>query len=185
MRARERNISMKKLNKVWRKITKRGTNGVSMYAKLDCVISYCGEPIPLTKDEKIIAARRLLHQFNTDGRKKGGVRMRTEVSTPPVKSKPVAKKKADKFYASWEWKKVRYEALKIHGRRCQCCGWRPGETEHGYLVVDHIKPRLKHPELALDVGNLQCLCNDCNMGKSNIYEDDFRVEKMLRDIAGG
>lgn len=98
----------------------------------------------------------------------------------PVKKKY---KKPDSFYASWEWKKVRYEALKIHGRRCQCCGWRPGDTDHGWLVVDHIKPRSKYPELELDVSNLQTSCNDCNMGKSNIYEDDFRdVDDWFRNL---
>jgi len=98
-----------------------------------------------------------------------------EFSKAHKDAKPkVAKKKSDAFYASWEWKAARYEALKLHGRRCQCCGWRPGDTPLGHLVVDHIKPRSKHPELQLDVSNLQCLCNDCNMGKSNVYEDDFR-----------
>jgi 5-methylcytosine-specific restriction endonuclease McrA len=78
------------------------------------------------------------------------------------------------FYSTWEWKRVRYEALRLHDHRCQCCGWRPGDTEGGRLVVDHIKPRSKFPSLELDVGNLQVLCNDCNQGKSNVYTDDYR-----------
>lgn len=85
-------------------------------------------------------------------------------------------KSAKSFYASWEWKKLRYEAIKMHGRKCQCCGWRPGDTEHGRLVVDHVKPRSKYPKLQLSLSNLQVLCSDCNMGKSNVYEDDFRDE---------
>lgn len=80
----------------------------------------------------------------------------------------------DPFYSSWEWKKARYEALARFQHRCQCCGWQPGDTERGYLVVDHIKSRRKHPELSLSQDNLQVLCNDCNMGKGSIYEDDFR-----------
>lgn len=83
------------------------------------------------------------------------------------------------FYRSWEWKKVRYEALKVHGRRCQCCGWKPGDTKEGHLVVDHILPRRKRPDLQLDLSNLQVLCNDCNMGKSNVHEDDFRSIDQL------
>lgn len=79
------------------------------------------------------------------------------------------------FYASWEWKAARYEALRVHGHRCQCCGWAPGDTHGGRLVVDHIKPRSKFPELELDQANLQVLCNDCNMGKSNVHTDDFRA----------
>lgn len=81
----------------------------------------------------------------------------------------------DDFYSSWERKRVRYEALAKFEHRCQCCGWQPGDTSRGYLVVDHIKPRRKFPSLALDVNNLQVLCNDCNMGKGHVYQDDFRM----------
>lgn len=86
------------------------------------------------------------------------------------------KAKSNAFYASWEWKQARYEALKLHGRQCMCCGWSPEPGSKGHLCVDHIKPRSKFPALALDVSNLQVLCNSCNMGKSNIHQDDFRSE---------
>ena len=42
------------------------------------------------------------------------------------------------------------------------------------LHVDHIKPRSKYHELELDFNNLQILCEDCNLGKLNINEEDFR-----------
>lgn len=113
---------------------------------------------------------------------KGKVSLNQSKSNRAKTHRP-AKVKGTGFYSSWEWKAARYEALKAHGRRCQCCGWRPGDTEHGYLVVDHIKPRLKYPELSLCVPNLQVLCNDCNMGKSNVWEDDFRdVEDWFANI---
>lgn len=96
------------------------------------------------------------------------------VRTRTVDGFSMAPQRPTNFYSSWEWKAARYEALKMYGQRCQCCGWRPGDTARGYLTVDHIKPRSKHPELALSVENLQVLCNDCNMGKSNVWEDDFR-----------
>lgn len=86
------------------------------------------------------------------------------------------KAKSNAFYASWEWKQVRYESLQMHGRQCMCCGWTPEQGSKGYLCVDHIKPRSKFPELALDVSNTQVLCNSCNMGKSNVHQDDFRSE---------
>lgn len=72
------------------------------------------------------------------------------------------------FYSTWEWKKLRFRVLKKYGAKCMLCG----STEH--IVVDHIKPRSKYPELALDFNNLQVLCNSCNMGKSNTDETDFR-----------
>ena len=75
------------------------------------------------------------------------------------------------FYSSWEWKKVRYNVLLKYGRRCMCCGATPPDA---VMVVDHIKPRKKYPELSLNIDNLQVLCNDCNMGKSNDNYTDFR-----------
>lgn len=93
---------------------------------------------------------------------------------PAHKPKADQHHKGDSFYASWEWKRARYEAIKVQGRRCKCCGWRPGDTELGHLVVDHVKPLALFPDLALAQKNLQVLCNDCNMGKGRKHYDDFR-----------
>ena len=95
-------------------------------------------------------------------------------SKKPVCASPHRKSGAGDFYSSWEWKQVRYEALKMHGNRCMCCGWEPMQGNKGRLCVDHIKPRSKFPKLALSLSNLQVLCNSCNMGKSNKHTDDFR-----------
>lgn len=78
----------------------------------------------------------------------------------------------DSFYDSREWLAVRYEALKASAGRCSCCGARA--SEHNPLHVDHIKPRSKHPELALVLSNLQVLCKQCNLGKSNTDATDWR-----------
>ncbi len=83
------------------------------------------------------------------------------------------KRTRDTFYESRDWLTLRYEVLRIHGARCQCCGNGPKTGKP--LHVDHIKPRSKHPELQLDRDNLQVLCEDCNKGKSNIDETDWRV----------
>lgn len=52
------------------------------------------------------------------------------------------------------------------------------------MHVDHIKPRSKYPHLAYDVNNLQVLCQDCNFGKSNHDETDWRREvvQVIRDF---
>jgi 5-methylcytosine-specific restriction endonuclease McrA len=76
------------------------------------------------------------------------------------------------FYQSDEWRDVRYRALVKHGGACQCCGARP--TRGHPLHVDHIKPRSKFPHLALDVENLQVLCEDCNLGKRAWDQTDWR-----------
>lgn len=83
------------------------------------------------------------------------------------------------FYASREWRVLRYSALKLHGAACQCCGSsaKDGKVMH----VDHIKPRSKYPGLELTLSNLQVLCEDCNLGKLHLDETDWRpVEAETR-----
>lgn len=79
---------------------------------------------------------------------------------------------SDAFLSTFEWRKVRMEALKKYGPRCQCCGATPATG--AVMNVDHIKPRKKWPSLALDVNNLQILCHDCNHGKGNWDDTDWR-----------
>lgn len=87
--------------------------------------------------------------------------------------KVITKKKfPDGFYSSREWRALRVKALLKNGRKCCLCGASP---KTGIVLhVDHIKPRSLYPELELDLENLQILCEDCNLGKSNKYEDDWR-----------
>lgn len=62
------------------------------------------------------------------------------------------------------------------------------------MNVDHIKPRRLFPWLALELKNLQVLCHDCNHGKGNWdqtdwrpsaddYTDESKVIPFLRSIA--
>ena len=79
--------------------------------------------------------------------------------------------KSKNFLNSPEWLEIRYQVLAKYPRICMLCG------AHGPKVtiqVDHIKPKIKYPELALDFNNLQLLCRECNLGKSYKNEDDFR-----------
>lgn len=84
-------------------------------------------------------------------------------------SKPRKKKKD--FFSDKKWRNLRYKALNKYGRRCACCGRMPPDI---VLHVDHIKPRSLFPELELDIENLQILCEDCNLGKSNKDCNDYR-----------
>lgn len=87
-----------------------------------------------------------------------------------IKTKPEPYDPA--FLQSKAWKRLRYQALKTYGARCQACGATP---ECGAkLNVDHIKPRALFPSLALTLTNLQVLCGDCNEGKGNWDMTDFR-----------
>ena len=76
------------------------------------------------------------------------------------------------FLSTYEWRKTRMVALKKYGARCQCCGATPATGT--VIHVDHIKPRKLFPHLALDVDNLQVLCHECNHGKGNWDQTDWR-----------
>jgi 5-methylcytosine-specific restriction endonuclease McrA len=86
----------------------------------------------------------------------------------------------ENFLESYEWRKLRMQAIKKYGRRCQCCGATPDDGVK--MHVDHIKPRKKYPELALELSNLQILCEVCNHGKGNWDETDWRTGEQHQDI---
>lgn len=81
-------------------------------------------------------------------------------------------KSDDDFYKSQTWRELRFAALRLSDGRCLLCGARASDGVR--LQVDHIKPRSKYPEYERDLDNLQVLCEDCNYGKSNYDETDFR-----------
>lgn len=68
---------------------------------------------------------------------------------------PVAKK----FYNSAAWRKLRKLKL-AQNPVCEQCQRRLARE------VDHVKPRAQHPELALDITNLQSLCTPCHSRKT-------------------
>lgn len=76
------------------------------------------------------------------------------------------------FYSSFEWKRVRYEALADNDGRCELCGI--GKHDGAILNVDHIKPLRFNWALRLDRANLQVLCGSCNHGKGSRYSHDWR-----------
>lgn len=80
----------------------------------------------------------------------------------------------DPFFQSFEWRRLRMQVLETRGARCECCG---RSAADGIVInVDHIKPRKRYPQLALSETNLQVLCNECNHGKGNLFETDWRPE---------
>lgn len=93
------------------------------------------------------------------------------------------------FLESFAWRRLRLEALKLHGAACQCCG---ASAKTGAVMnVDHIKPRKKFPHLALDLDNLQVLCAACNHGKGNWDQTDWRptgeevIESETKELLRG
>lgn len=95
-----------------------------------------------------------------------------DIDLSKVRFSPNAWSETGSFYTTDAWRKIRYEALVLHGGRCQCCGRSPSDDI--VLHVDHIKARSRYPKLALELSNLQVLCDDCNLGKGARDETDWR-----------
>lgn len=106
---------------------------------------------------------------------KGAAKKLKRASRKKRKLRKVARKPGDEFYISEEWRQLRYRVLKNNEGKCMACG--RSYKEHGVVIhVDHIKPRSKYPSLQLVYENLQLLCEDCNIGKSNKDETDWRAK---------
>jgi len=161
----------------------------------------------LTRNPKNKVLKRLLSLYNISlddsnvNIVKQEPQRRIKSSLPPVascksnnnKPKPIGYKSRcrkdeafdlnpEVFYKSWRWKELRLIALDTCGRRCVSCGAKPSANNSVVLHIDHIKPLRCHPELALDLSNLQVLCEDCNQGKSwfntKDYRDDDQRERL-------
>jgi hypothetical protein len=61
--------------------------------------------------------------------------------------------KSDAFLDTFEWRKVRMEAILKYGKRCQCCGDVPLPSNDVKINVDHIIPRKVDPSLALELSS--------------------------------
>ena len=72
------------------------------------------------------------------------------------------------FYATKEWRSLRWEVLSKSDGRCAMCG-HTAQTSGRSMHVDHIEARSKRPDLELHIANLQVLCEDCNLGKGAQY----------------
>lgn len=93
----------------------------------------------------------------------------------------------DSYKQSEEYKKkherqlltpgLRYDIMKRDGFRCVICG---RTAEDGVkLHVDHIKPISKGGLTVPD--NLRTLCQDCNLGKSDKYDEDTTDQNVNSD----
>lgn len=83
------------------------------------------------------------------------------------------------FYNTVAWKQLRYKTLAANARRqpdgkphCELCG--EGAGPGRALNVDHIVPLSKDWSRRLDPANCQVMCGDCNHGKLNRDDTDFR-----------
>lgn len=154
-----------------------GKFGVTLYDLVCMALEVDGMPLPMDMTSRQWVKLNLDHIVGKNKTEKiKSCSVQSAKSKPPRLDRPktvagvdVA---SDAFLSTFQWRKVRMEALKKYGPRCQCCGATPATG--AVMNVDHIKPRKKWPSLALDVNNLQILCHDCNHGKGNWDDTDWR-----------
>lgn len=65
-------------------------------------------------------------------------------------------KKADPFYLSRSWRRLRLEVLQRDHYLCQRCGRRAA------TVVHHIIPVKERPDLKRELSNLESVCDACH-----------------------
>lgn len=92
----------------------------------------------------------------------------------PRKPKVNQKPPAVLFCESDAWLELRDLAIEKYGSVCMCCG------SVSRIQVDHVKPKSRYPDLALDINNLQILCWPCNRTKANRHETDYRESHRTR-----
>lgn len=146
----------------------------SAYAKCSKTLEKIGHPRLPEESHKSHCTRMVdvIRQY-AKGYRKPRNGSRVDVKPPQTPLLPEGCNPASHaFLTSYEWRRVRMIALKKYGAVCQCCGASP--KTGAVINVDHIKPRKLFPQLALDVDNLQVLCNECNHGKGNWDTTDWR-----------
>lgn len=124
--------------------------------------AYCGKSCKKVKHKSTKQEKKALER----ARRRQKKAYKRQLITPPV---------IINFYQDKPWLELRYRVLREYGAKCMLCNRtrKDGVKMH----VDHIKPRSKYPALELDFHNLQVLCEDCNIGKLNLDETDWRIKE--------
>jgi len=125
---------------------------------------------PAAKAKPSASSRRKARKISRAERRK--IRLQKLETLPAKVSVDGIDVTTNEFLSTYQWRKVRMEALKKYGPKCMCCGATPATG--AVMNVDHIKPRKLFPSLALDINNLQVLCHECNHGKGNWDQTDWR-----------
>lgn len=81
-----------------------------------------------------------------------------------------SKKQIKKLY------ELKYDLCYLFNGVCLSCG------SDKDLQLDHIKPVSKYPELTFEYSNLQILCKECNIKKSNTSIIDFRCNTKKYEL---
>ena len=66
--------------------------------------------------------------------------------------------------------RLRFLVMKRDHFKCRMCGASPAKDPSVVLHVDHVLPWSRGGRTEID--NLQTLCSNCNLGKSNLIDTD-------------
>lgn len=118
--------------------------------------------------EEIRKARVEWEALSEDRRKELRAESRKEkpIKTYYVKKPKAAKKPKREYYTAKEWATTRTVVFARDGRICHMCG---NVATH----IDHLLPKSKYPELALNLDNLKPACKDCNFTKLDIVKEEY------------
>jgi 5-methylcytosine-specific restriction endonuclease McrA len=132
---------------------------VSKKASWEFIIKYC-------EGEILISSR--IKKFRNGLRKPNCI-------DQPKNNDEYSLDKARELYKSREWRELRVKIIEEQRGECQMCG--RSHRKHGVTIhVDHILPLSIDWRRRFDKTNLQILCEDCNIGKSNHYITDWRQD---------
>ena len=100
----------------------------------------------------------------------------------------MAKAFAKAFYQSSAWRAARSAALRRDGFTCHDCTGRAEEVHH---IIELTPANINDPNIALNLGNLMCLCHDCHTRRTKgsgdvpdgyVFDDDGQ---LVPDPPGG
>lgn len=81
------------------------------------------------------------------------------------------------FYESKEWNNLCSDFLRYNKNVCCKCGETKNHNRN--LIVEHIKPRNKFPELSLEISNLEIYCKKCLEEKMEV---DYKYLENVGNI---
>ena len=85
----------------------------------------------------------------------------------------------DPYFASAEWRRLRYRALRPARWRCADC--RCALRDRDSMRVYYVLSRHAHPELAADLENLRVVCHPCDQRRLSEQPD----KRLKRAPAAG
>lgn len=131
-------------------------------------------PLPVLRKHGIITSERNLVSLNA-----GKLSYEERAAIELACTQQLAEFLQRRGLATWDYRlidtdpvraDVRYRVLAAANGRCALCGASSSERR---IEVDHIVPRSRGG--TNDINNLQALCDECNRGKSNTDQTDFRA----------